>query len=62
MTMPTSTRLTTGDVARALGIDIEEVVELVYRGELEGHPDARTGRLLIEPSTLALYREQHPVG
>lgn len=57
--MATSTKLTAGDVARELGIDIEAVLDLVYRGELDGTPDPRSGRLLIKLEALEAYRRQH---
>jgi hypothetical protein len=59
MDMPTSTRLTAGDVARELGTDIESVLDLVYRGELEGHPDPGTGRIWITADALGRYRQAH---
>jgi hypothetical protein len=56
--VPTSTRLTAAEVARELNLDIETVLDLVYRGELDGHPDADTGRIWVTADALTRYRDR----
>jgi hypothetical protein len=55
--MTSPTRLSVAEAARLLAVDIEAVLDLVYRGVLQGRPDRRTGRVLIETEALDRYRE-----
>ena len=51
-------KLTVGDVANRLGLDIGGVIKLVYDGELYGRPDPKTGRLLFTEAALEAFEDR----
>lgn len=53
----TTDALTVGAVARRLGTSIDEIIQLVYDGELTGRPDPATGRLLVTEEALAAFQD-----
>jgi excisionase family DNA binding protein len=58
--MKTSERrtLTAGEAARQLGLTIDAVLDLVYRGEITAAVERTSGRLMIDESALDRWRSR----
>jgi hypothetical protein len=50
--------LTTPQVGRILGIEPEDVYDLIFAGELDGKPD-RTGQVKVAAAEVERYRLAH---
>ena len=60
VSMSTDTGLTLGDVARELGLDIGQALDLVYAGDLAGRPDPTSGRIYVTVKALGIIAPRIP--